>query len=779
LAKNEKDLERLKSLGNDSDSYIFGTDGDFTRENDSDLRQIKDTISGIRKNIKKNTGDDIIEFHNRVNFSSGEDKKKDKVDNENGLVDLDDLVGNPDNPIIQEIFFNESSRFDLYKNYDMIYEYIPQMAQALDTYVDNIISPDDFTKDVFNLFYDGKSINTVMESDDDYSVVIKNLKEINERYNMEEKSSELIRDSLRLGDQFVAVLRLDEEINNILNEGEQSDLFSLGSGAGARSYFSGHSLSESDIEMDERDSQILSESGLVGTPAEGESQSQFTKKEMAKFINENIDFSDNYHSLLEENNLYHKDFKKERRSKFNPNMESPKSPDAAEQEDVFLTGSVLKVLDPRRTIKLEVDEVNYGYYYIEKHNLDSLSELDSGASRLASLSSVASNLENRTSTTGVSTDDLKLKAVSDIFLKNIGKKIDKKFVARNKEFKDLIYNFLKQGYIIDKKVKITYLPPSAVVHFDMGESIYKKILFVAKLYLAVLTSQLMAKLVRSSEKRVFYIEVGLDNDAQNSVQSFVRSVKNKEFKISSLKDISTVLNYPGQFNDYYIPTINGDKPIEIDTIPGMDVDLSNDFLEYLLKAMMSGTGVPPDFLSYSEQVEFARSLAMQNGKFVRSIIHFQKKYGKYFSEIYRKLYRNEYGIVEKKKSKNAPKKSKDEDNRGDNGKTEDLKEVDYDKIVAKFPPPSSLNMTNMIEQITNSRDIIDHVVNTLLGDDSTNENLDGIKSYTRRKVAMDLTPSINWEKYEEMVEEAKREYNKSKLEKVGEDDDTESGGGYY
>ena len=56
-------------------------------------------------------------------------------------------------------------------------------------------------------------------------------------------------------------------------------------------------------------------------------------------------------------------------------------------------------------------------------------------------------------------------------------------------------------------------------------------------------------------------------------------------------DFNTVLNLnTWRFDDS--SSINGDRPVEIDTLAGMDVDMNDFPLKYLKNSMMSGMGVP-------------------------------------------------------------------------------------------------------------------------------------------------------------------------------------------
>jgi hypothetical protein len=325
--------------------------------------------------------------------------------------------------------------------------------------------------------------------------------------------------------------------------------------------------------------------------------------------------------------------------------------------------------------------------------------------------------------------------------------LNKGFIESNKEFKNLIYELVKQDYIVKKRINIVYLPPDEVEHLNIseksdgyGESKFNRILFSAKLYLAVLTTTLMMKISRSADHRTFYIETGLSKDIEGIVQSFVREIKSKEVKLSDLKSIDSIFSNIGQFHDYFIPQVNGEKAIDIDTTPGQQTEIENDFLEYLKKTMISGMGIPASFLQYADEMEFARSVSMMNGMFLRMIVNLQKVLGESFSNIYRKLYRNEY----------AEKEKKDDD--------EEFV-VDYNSIEVKFPSPAALNMTNMADQISNTQGIVDFIVTTIIGSSTDDAKRDKLT----RGVTKKLLPNFEWEEFEALLEETTTEEIANKL----------------
>lgn len=733
-------IEKMNTISSNTTSILYGTDQNFHDETLKDMDSIQDVINKISSNYKQNTGENIIEFFTSLanDETNGNKLKQDQITKK--MTNLANMVEGGANTFnINELFAAESDRFGLYESYKLLYDNIPQLAQALDTFVDNIMSPDDFTKNTFNVITD-KVTNGDNSDDDDIEM---NFKKINTDYKIDILSKEILKEANKLGDCFVAVLPMNKEFEKLLTEDIES-LYFNDKVTGSYENISADSIDlkedeliaiqdllfEEQLKMPKKEDYETSKmEHFTEDVKQFQDRERLIKEDIANFINNQIVFTEGKAEFAKDIFNMKKDFDKESHKK-------------GSNETVKVNGSIVKILEPERVIKLAVDKMNYGYYYIE--NLENQSELVQRGSYTIKSSTIFSNFGERYDNNDLAMNS-KYKLISDMFIRNISKKIDKKFVNKSPEFKRVIYHLLKHKNLMNNTVKITYFAPNEVVHFGIGndvyyESIFRPILFTAKIYLAVLTSQLMLRLVRAPEKRAFYIETDLDQDIESNVQAFVRDVKTKDIKMENLKDINTAMNSVGVFQDYFIPVVNGKKPVEIDTLQGMNVDLNDDFLQYLLKAMISGLGIPPEFLSYSEQTEFARSLAMQNGKFVRAIIVKQKIFAEQFSTLMRLLYENEFL-------------------NNDNDKNNDNK-FDTNRIRVEFPSPSSLNMTNLSEQISNSTQIIDFITNTLVGENETDEKL---KTEVKREVSKKILPSFDWDMYEDLLTKCKANVTKENL----------------
>jgi hypothetical protein len=797
-------------------SAARGVDPVEARKADQDVEVIRDVAGRISKDYKWATGPNIVEFFNRM---SEEDARKSRKDNRR-LIPISTIIEKAEQGIVSNMMLMEQDRVARYDTMEAIHNHIPQIATAIDTYVDNIMSPDDFTKQVLNLHYEG------VGDDEERSGIMERLKELNEQYLIDDKAHVILTDTLKLGDQFVATLRTDKELKKLMLLKESP----LAVHASPPTY--GQLLTEAVVSecLSESDISAAFEFALMapGAPKAGTREATKLKEGfsagLAGAINEvasnNIDFGTS-DSISSNSAARRTEY---RRMQSDANTRNPGDPDPdAEGNKGWknVGGSIVKILDPRRVIKLSVDDICYGYYYIEK-----TANNDFGRQPRNGYTDMLSGAYSQMAGTNSSEMATKADVVANMFAKVIGKRLDNKFVADNPEFRAVVYNLLHQGFLTSQKIRITFFTPQEVHHFkgpggsgEYGQSMYQKILFTAKIYMAVLTSTLMNKLVRGPDKRVFYVEVGLDNDIEATIQSFIRDIKSRDLRLDDLGNLTTIFNSVGQFHDLYVPVINGEKPVEVETITGSDAQLDSDFLEYLRKTMISGLGVPSSLLQYGEEVEFAKTLTMQNQKFARAITVHQKLFGTGFSNIFRRLYMNEHhyadadgrdtvlspaeirkGLRKRKRldgsvsedafddalaggSPPAADESPEDDEvwssiddtdpvwtqslDGDGekrlrkakkpGHVLDPQETGFDpaKIFVRFPIPASLMLTNMLEQVNNAKDVIGFIVDTLIGQDVGPEK----KRRATVAVSKEVVKTVDWERYEKLVKKAVAEEN--------------------
>lgn len=740
---NSSKLKSMENLDNSIDTLLHDVDK-------KDLKKRKE-IEEIRKKVAEvNTvtngvtkSNNAIEFLTQIALNDkyknsrgsefkGNKLKKQTTDSINKLLEQNN---------ISAFLTEERDRIERYRDYRVIDAYIPQVSRCIDLYRDSILSPDDITKNSLNIDYSDENI-----SEDSKNKIEQNIRELKEKFRINKKAKQWLRDGLVDGDTFVAVLKIDEEINKMLLKETHSSAELL------PNMEEENILTESEVfNYTSKEMTILNDilteeakETRIGKDEQGRFSLEDIKKNITTSINNNIVYVDQPLKNLDT-------FKnsEEINKKF---------------KGVKMLGSIDKQLEPEKTFKLDIDGVCLGYLYIEKFDVDAETGSEGFGLTAAELSD--------TCTCGISSGDyfnsavsrgnksLKHKLLTDIFVKGISKKIDKKIIEKNQQFKELVYQLIKQDYLLDKKVKITYYEPEQVVHYkNDSEDVYgisklSKIMFFAKIFFATMLTEAMQKISRGRDKRVIYVETGLDEDIEGSIQSVVRDIKSKDIQADDLKTITNILRQVGAFEDYFIPKIDGEVPIDFETISGMDVNVDDDFLQYLLKSIISGIGVPATYTDASNEVDFSRSLVMQNTTFVREIVSKQGDAQEFFTNIVRKMYMNEFG-------------------------DEDIIGFNIEKINVVLPVPEYLNINNISEQISNHSNTIEFILGTYFDTNGTGGDDDKLKQVFKRELTKDFISSIDWDNCDNILDRCKMLINKEKLEDEADnnnqDDDMDLG----
>lgn len=139
-------------------------------------------------------------------------------------------------------------------------------------------------------------------------------------------------------------------------------------------------------------------------------------------------------------------------------------------------------------------------------------------------------------------------------------------------------------------------------------------------------SMMIYRIVRSPERRVFYVDVG--NVPPNEVENYMEQVKSSmRSDIVVNKDSGTVdqrFNALSVLNDYFLPTRAGESATKIDTLAGGRHNTDIDDIEYLLNKLFAAIKIPKAFLQYDEALSAKATLSMEDLRFSRTINNIQR-----------------------------------------------------------------------------------------------------------------------------------------------------------
>jgi len=753
MANNNRDkiLKQLRDADNKTSVGLTGATNELDLNNLSLRDIIRDTTNRASKKFADHTDGKNLDYFTELGLSrlmsdaivdkkaSKEDKKEAKEDPEkffkkymadNNLADKTSLI------------LGDLGKYIEYSNYRAIKKHIPECAAALTVYRNNIISPDDFTKSIFTYNYtdsaDEAKINNVK----------KNIEKLIDKYKLEIKTNDIVEETLELGDSYYAVLSLDKELSSMLQDTSLDKTVLQESIQTYDTEMINVPIDGSDVTLTERQANAFKE--FLGYYDQDKDGNQVLKEgyekhnineDVAKFVNEHFVVSSKL-EMLKERAEYEYD---QLHRVDNISDATKKNKKKKDKTPLYLNGSAIRALNPERVIDLTIDDYCYGYYYIEENDYINAVDASSAGDYLGMVS--GRNQSNTYSMTsqgatvnmdrgnitaiGGNFNKEKLQLVSDVFINTIAKKIDREYIRHNKKFKDFIYSVVKQKYFQSKQIKFTYFTPDEVVHFKT-EPVFKNIVFFAKLYLAMLTNYMIINIGRGHDKRLFYVQTGLDDQYEQAVSNVIESIKTKEFRLSDT-DINTVLQLnPGALDDYFIPVVNGDRAVEMETMPGMDIDISNNgFLDWLRRSMMNGMNTPSNLIDSMAELDYSRQLAQQNAAFVRNVSRHQLLLQPGFEKFIRKLYENEYKY-------------------SDDGDSTESEKTNFEKIEITFPSPNLLIGQTLQEQIQIADSNAEYIA-TVMVPPKVDGSTEDLKQRVKAFIFKDFVKGVDYDKYDKFI----------------------------
>ena len=237
----------------------------------------------------------------------------------------------------------------------------------------------------------------------------------------------------------------------------------------------------------------------------------------------------------------------------------------------------------------------------------------------------------------------------------ISSAIDTKFINANKDLKEEIYSILNYNDKFDvsrsNDIGVSFIPAEDIVHcyFKLDETTHRGIsdlsraVMPAMLYILLYLTDIIGKITRSTDKRVFYVKQNVETNVAKTMMNVVQQIKKGNFGVRQIESMNNILNIVGKYNDYIIPMgQSGDPPIQFEVMQGQDIQTPTEIMDKMEEAAVN-TIMPMEFVNSTLQQDFASRFTMSNTRFLKSIYTRQRKTEGFFSKIYTKIYNYEFG----------------------------------------------------------------------------------------------------------------------------------------
>ena len=403
----------------------------------------------------------------------------------------------------------------------------------------------------------------------------------------------------------------------------------------------------------------------------------------------------------------------------------------------------VKLIPPTRILPLKIMNQVIGYYYVVAEDITPLSGMISSTLYYSKFD------ENR-----------KEQNIIDSIAERIVQSFDKNFLKDNLKFKKTIVDAINHYNLNEHKLKFQFIPVEYIQEFkinkdeeDNGQSMIKKSLFYAKLYLMLLLFKIMSIILYSNDQRVNYIKTsGLDKNLSNKVQEIARIKQSRQINMVDLFNYTTLINKVGNGAELYIPTgRTNERPMETEILSGQEIQLNTELMEMLKNGYILATGVPSTILNYLNEADFAKIIEQQNSKYNGRVVNYQLDFNRDITEMYKKILRWSTNISE----------------------------GDISNFTFTLQPPKTSVTNTKTEVINGFNSLVEFVQGLFFGDqqgDYASPDAQDLIRIFKKNFAKEQLPMLNMERIEEIIEDSRIEMTENKLKPDPENGDSNEDG---
>lgn len=145
-------------------------------------------------------------------------------------------------------------------------------------------------------------------------------------------------------------------------------------------------------------------------------------------------------------------------------------------------------------------------------------------------------------------------------------------------------------------------------------------------YVMMLDAMLVYRLVRSPERRVFYIDVGTvaPNEIPNYMNSVMSTIRGQTAVDKETGRLDERFNPTDVLEDYIVPVRGSNSGTRIDTLAGGTHQTATEDIEIIQSQLFAALGVPKAYLGYDDMLSSKATLAQEDIRFSRTIQIYQK-----------------------------------------------------------------------------------------------------------------------------------------------------------
>ena len=314
-------------------------------------------------------------------------------------------------------------------------------------------------------------------------------------------------------------------------------------------------------------------------------------------------------------------------------------------------------------------------------------------------------------------------------------KLKNKNLEDDETFVDTVMSLIRDGAIVQNRVKIIYVPEKYMCYFTPGldgngipQSFLKNVLFTCYERVLVDMNNIMTRLTRTGTRDKLTINIGKAKNMGYSIRSIENALTTRRLNVESpFTSLSRVLKASSLSETIIVPSFEGEKLFEYEDLTKTnEAQPNDDLLQKLDNEIVTALNCPITITNPYQEEDFASLAASRNAEYRLDLIKHQNTYSKTICKLIKQLIVGT-GLYETIKKSNEDFSLKD--------------------IKVTLAAPQSLNMKNANELFSTIQTYIDNIIGIIFNPDDNNESTNITRWKFKQKLYQKYMPGIDLEEY--------------------------------
>ena len=297
-------------------------------------------------------------------------------------------------------------------------------------------------------------------------------------------------------------------------------------------------------------------------------------------------------------------------------------------------------------------------------------------------------------------------------------------------------SLIRDGAIIQNKVKIVYIPEKYMCYFTPGldgngipQSFLKNCLFTCYEKILINMNNVMTRITRTTTRDMIKVNIGKAKNMGASIRSIENALTTRRLNVESpFTSLSRVLKAASLSETIVVPVFDGESLFEYEDLSTHnEAQTQDDYEEKLSNQIVTALKCPVTITNPYQEEDFASLAASRNAEYRFDIIRHQKVFTKTIEKFIKLLFVGS-GLF-------------------DNLKKSGVKNISLKNIHVNLAPPESLNMQHANELFSTVSSYVENIIGVIINPDDSSETTNMQRWLFKQKLYQRFMPGIDFETF--------------------------------